>query len=448
MEATIIRSIQNTLDTRGGRYSQYRCKQVSWDDVSRLGAGTGNVSSMGSNITDTRLYSKDGKLLYVVRPNNWDEKLGKVSANEISIIHKNKPITLHDYLKKFSKNAKYALKGDALRTPGAEGSARKEIDLTSDKDTTVSIRFQTTFLPVGDIEHGNIEVAPEVYTYGNKNIQLLCTSQGTSVQQGEAGRNKLYHHEVDKSGVIHRYWFEVERSNHGVGGQQTETEAEIQDALARGKSIATCIGIKAMGTRFNTLMTIQIPTGSGELTLGSMGGATLYGFTPKSASFNSSNSWSGLHMRGRSYGGKGSASRSREPPPANYYSALRENDSPPRVSAGRLSRGSEHDTWGGIKDEVVRDKNRHITVTVVLYNAVAGGVPTESDVVAAIDDLEALYNSCRWTGKLSEPSAQFMHNPISSSFNPPPQAFNSSLKSFPTAASFDPKESPTDAMMA
>ena len=36
-------------------------------------------------------------------------------------------------------------------------------------------------------------------------------------------------------------------------------QAEKHDALARGKATAAVIGTRAMGTRFNVLMTIQIP---------------------------------------------------------------------------------------------------------------------------------------------------------------------------------------------
>ena len=41
-----------------------------------------------------------------------------------------------------------------------------------------------------------------------------------------------------------------------------------------------------------------------------------------------------------------------------------------------------------------RHPSERITVTVVIYNAVQGGVPSEQDVIAAIDDMERLYLSC------------------------------------------------------
>ena len=67
------------------------------------------------------------------------------------------------------------------------------------------------------------------------------------------------------------------------------------------------------------------------------------------------------------------------------------------ANAARVSYGSEHDVWSGLTGYLktpVRHESEHITITVVLYNVVAGGVPSEADVAAAIDDLERLYAAC------------------------------------------------------
>lgn len=441
----IITQIQNVLQEKG---SKYRCKNVSWDDVSRFGAGGGSagLSCMGSNITDTRLFAKDGTLLYTVRPENWNEKLGIVSSDDISLIYDNKPITLTDYLYNFSDYAKYALKN------------KSESLLAPERDQKVSIRFQTTFLPVRDIEQGYIEVAPEAYNYGSKNINLLCTSQGTSVQQNLSGRNKLFHHEVDSNGKIHRYWFEVERSKHSVGGQQTETEDEKKEALARGKSIATCIGVKSMGTRFNVLMTVQIPTKKEEERRGFLTSVKKTGMKKSDGMRGGSGKRGGF---GGSFGGGFEAFSSN----SGNMSALNveeeeecevgggfddesdeevyrtmSNSAPPRVSAGRLSRGSEYDTWSGISNKIERNKEQHITVTIVLYNTVAGGVPTEDDVMNAIEDMEKLYESCLWNGKLGDTQAKFMDV---KPFTPKVQSYNEAMNKFPTS-NYNYRESATD----
>ena len=88
---------------------------------------------------------------------------------------------------------------------------------------------------------------------------LLCTTQGLAVQQDGRGQQKLFHHSVAINGKIHRHWLEAERSAHKVGGAQKETAAEKADALKRGKATASVIGVRAMGTRFNVLMTVQVP---------------------------------------------------------------------------------------------------------------------------------------------------------------------------------------------
>lgn len=67
-------------------------------------------------------------------------------------------------------------------------------------------------------------------------------------------------------------------------------------------------------------------------------------------------------------------------------------------SAARVSFGSKHDTWGGLTGHgrsPVRHESERITVTIVLYNIVTGGVPSEADVAAAVEDLERLYAACR-----------------------------------------------------
>ena len=61
----VIASINSALKSRGGRYSTYSCKKVSWDDVSRGTVG-GGLSCWGSNITDTDLKAKDGRSLFTV----------------------------------------------------------------------------------------------------------------------------------------------------------------------------------------------------------------------------------------------------------------------------------------------------------------------------------------------------------------------------------------------
>jgi len=320
-----ISAINRTYREVGGVYSDYSCKTVSWDDCERGMVG-GTLSCLGSNITDTRLREKSGKRLYTVRSDNWNEKLGKIPAEEISVLvgdvdaGTQRSISLREFLDTLGEHGAYAgvSAGTSLHDP--------------EMDDEVSVRFQTTFLPAS--EDGTVEFCSEAYNYQTrsdedpKNLVLLCTSQGTAVQQQGAGAQQLFHHRVDDDRRIARHWLEAERTSHRVGGSQEEspeaaeearaaaeaaaadeTEArrraqdleahadtsievrvaaqsaaadlvhaeakrrelaelamerealaeEAQGAAAEGKAIARQFGVKAMGSRCNALMTVQVP---------------------------------------------------------------------------------------------------------------------------------------------------------------------------------------------
>ena len=255
----VMKSINDTCKKRGGIYKEYSCKTVSWDDGSRGNFG-GGLSCWGSNITDTYLKSRSDTLLFTVRPENWNEKLGCVNTSQVALVVGNtvgkdkklSPQTLRDVLSKLGHHSQYA--GLAAGTDLSDESL----------DQKVSIRFQTTFIPVtGD--RGTLEFTTESYNYNTKddshpkNLILLCTTQGLAVQQDGKGLQKLFHHSITTDGKVHRHWLEAERSAHKVGGAQKETAAEKADALKRGKATANTIGIRAMGTRFNVLLTVQVP---------------------------------------------------------------------------------------------------------------------------------------------------------------------------------------------
>merc|ERR1712038_838901 len=79
------------------------------------------------------------------------------------------------------------------------------------------------------------------------------------------------------------------------------------------------------------------------------------------------------------------------------------------ANAARVSRGSEEDTWNGLTVESpIRNEHEHLTISVVIYFTVAGGVPSEKDVLAAIDDMEMLYNACNSKGRLADEEFDFM----------------------------------------
>ena len=254
-------AINAALKERGGVHANYSCHFVSWDDVKRGTNEDGGLSCWGSNITDTRLCAKDGRRLFTVRSDNWNEKLGTVDASDVALIAGNThgarttvaPVTLRDFLRSIGEYGEYA------------GLSATQSLCAEKLDSKVSIRFQTTFLPISGTEGDAMEFATCAYSYGTrdehdpKNLVVLASSQGIAVQQDQVGDTMIYHHQVGDDGNITRHWLEAEKSRHAVGQQQVETEQERQDALKRGKATSCVIGPKCVGTRFNALLTVQIP---------------------------------------------------------------------------------------------------------------------------------------------------------------------------------------------
>mmetsp|Transcript_248 Transcript_248/g.330 ORF Transcript_248/g.330 Transcript_248/m.330 type:complete len:400 (-) Transcript_248:106-1305(-) len=375
-----IDQINSALSDAGEHYTNYSCKTVSWDDVQRGTIG-GSLSCWGANITDTRLYAKDGRQLFTVRGDNWNERLGKVTADDLALMASHdskggtgcdnlKPITLRTMLKDISKFGGYA----GLRS--VESIADDVLD------EEISVRFQTTFLPVDEGEKTALEFAPEAYNYNTRddanprNLILLCTTQGLAVQQDGNGAKKLYHHVLD-DGKVSRYWLEAESSKHKVGGSQQESKEERDDAINRGKATSTVIGTKGMGTRFNVLMTIQVPLEQKKEL-----------FRTDIPMLCGVPEFKGMRRRRLSMSREG------------------------KSSAARVSRGTKVDIWNGLTiKEPKRHPNEHITATIVMYYTCSGGVPSEEDVKAAIDDLEEMYHSVE-NGMLANRSFDFMKSEL------------------------------------
>jgi len=433
----VMESINSVCRSKGGHYREYSCKVVSWDDVSRGTVG-GSLSCWGANITDTYLKSKNGTNLFTVRSDNWNEKLGVISADEVAVVAGTgqgpvQPVTLRNVLTGLGHFGSYA------------GLAPNTNLFDSSLDAKCSIRFQTTFIPVSESSFGpsKLEFATEAYNYNTmddsdpRNLVLLCTSQGMAVQQDGRGAKKLFHHAVDDMGEIHRYWLEAEESNHKVGGEQRETDAERAEAQARGKATSSVIGIRAMGQRFNVLMTIQVPLqqspaiprfGAGMAGAFPMAGALP---VPSAACSSFSASPYGFFGAPMTLKAMGATLKQKKCNPSaactsggdSLASALSIAEHMPRgvarrarqgqSSAARVSRGTEYDTWPGLSVKAPkRNSTEHVTVTVVLYHAVKGGTPTAEDVLSAIDDLESLYRACAERGRLVGHVFDFMKEPL------------------------------------
>merc|ERR1712072_1167387 len=242
-------------------------------------------------------------------------------------------------------------------------------------------------------------------------------------------------------------------------GEQKETKEERDDAIARGKATSSVIGTKAMGTRFNVLMTVQIPLEQKpkprRIRMGKLCGKK----KKKKSALNSAPIefmeeklllGGGIKM-GKLCGKKKKKKSALNSAPIEFmeecmdlmcvdddllmdelgacmdmddfddldsdceeegFKGMKRRRSGKQAgkkevvgtaNAVRVSRGSEADVWEGLMQTTPkRNSEEHITVTIVLYFTISGGVPSEADVVAAIDDMEKLYNSCTEKGNLAD----------------------------------------------
>lgn len=417
-------AIDAALREQGGVYGSYSCKEVSWDDVSR-GTVSGQLSCWGSNITDTYLKAKDGTPLFTVRPDNWNERLGHVRADHVALLVGNcdddsafaphppplRNVTLRDFL------------ADAHGSGGAYSGLLAGTRLDGGEvDERVSIRFQTVFLPVADEDNACIEFASEAYNYNTtsdahpRNLVVLCTSQGIAVQPDGKGQKRLLHHARERAAApVSRFWLEAERSRHAVGGAQHETLAERADAHARGKATAGVLGLRAMGTRFNVLMTVQIPlvapAREAQPPVVTFGGFP--GYSKSSGTFGAQPpAMQMLHSEAFTFGAG--------PPALDCFPARARGRrrcvgaaAQGASYAARVSRGSYAGPFEPMRvDDVRRERKEHVTVTVVMYHTVCGGVPKVADVVGAIDDMERLYGACDEDGELADAAFEFMKKPL------------------------------------
>lgn len=373
------------------RGTNYSLKLISWNDVSRYNvesnntSSQGGLSSIGDNITDVKLVGKNNEQFYTIRTDNWNEKVGTVSAREVAIIDETSqgltPITLSKYL--------------------------SDKGLSSSLDDKVSIRFQTTFLPISEDDHGTVEFCTDSYSYNTpidsdpKNLLLLCTTQGLTLHTNKSTYQKLFLHAKDATGKLVNRWLEAEESDYKVGAEQIETDAQVEENMERGKASSGVIGIKSMGQRFNALLTVQIPLKQKErprrMAYPPSSFADYFEYQHNPTNFfdlNMSVSVQSVQSKSMSMS-----------VPKCIRGGSREVAREEGVSsAARISKGSvasEKATEVDI-EKLKRSETEHITITVILYHVVKGGIPTKEDVLSSVKELDQLYSSCMWSGNLKD----------------------------------------------
>jgi len=375
----------------------YSCKTISWEDVQRANVN-GVLSCVGPNISDVRLYEKSGKLLYTLRSQNWNERLGYISSDEVSVVTGN-----------YSDNGELhtSTLTHALKTLGRTSSivgVDADTDLyQGETDNIFSIRYQAVFLPVADDnddEHARTEFCTDVYSYGStsknpSNLLLLCTPQGLSVQTSDT-QKVLFH--VKNGDTINRHWLEAEKSAHAVGGSQTDSAAEIEDALKRNKSVAMHIGSTAMGKRFNVQMLIQVPIKRNpeRQNESCVQYNTYYGVVPACAAACAVAAPVPVSQQVIC-----AASAPGYTPLCDIDNFFLESSPLPTRTIGtsnsaRVSLGSYYDcNYKLPKSKFERDPDSHGTITVTMYYTVVGGIPSEEDIMLAITDMNTLYDSTK-----------------------------------------------------
>ena len=443
-------AINAALKATGGVHAGYSCHFVSWDDVKRGTNDDGSLSCWGANITDTRLCAKDGRQLFTVRSDNWNEKLGTVDASDVALITGNThggktvlaPVTLRDFLRRIGDHGEYV------------GLSPKQSLCDEDLDAKVSIRFQTTFLPISEADGDAIEFATSAYSYATrdandpKNLVVLASSQGIALQQDQVGDAMIYHHQVSDDGKISRHWLEAEKSRHAVGQQQVESEHERQDALKRGKATSCVIGPRCVGTRFNALLTVQIPLQQrisaqrrGPDLWTSMGLKAIHGMSAQMPSYGMSAQMldqveveeecmqalcyemceqmamdeeedideilslecnSEVRCRSMKRGGSGSVVGEANAARVSVGSRVAKD------AGSHKLRVTEADS----EQTLARHPSEHVTITVIFYYTVKGGVPSKEDVVRAIDDLESMYRATN-AARLADSTMDYMKGPLS-----------------------------------
>ena len=341
--------------------SNLECLKVSWDDSKRFVDDDGEISCWGPNITDTTLMDKDGYPLFTMRPQNWADPVCTKKSSEICLIDSatGTPILLSRWLREAGRHGGY------MGLP-------QNLDLSSDLDDQVSLRFQTTFVPE------NTEFQSKCYNYQTtsslepKNLILYCTTQGTAVHQDMPGGTFLRQHKTrDDAHTTDSFYIKAETSQYTVGSHD---HSASNNHLVNGYCPASVFGIQELGQRQNFVMTVQIPLKAKKPAFRAIG----------------SNKTPGVITRGLSFG-------------------ARVDTSPPRSigvsSAARLSLGScaERGIAGLAKrSNFERDPSQRITVTIIAFNAVTRGVPSIADVKLAAGDVKKMFSKSKARKRIEE----------------------------------------------
>lgn len=245
----------------GGNHLRYSCRSISWDERQ------GRVEGSSDNFVDARLCSKDGRQLFTVRGDRWDERWGSVSSRDISLISVDEQSDCGDLC---SSSLHKILKRPHDPSSSSVPFKRRGSISNEYLDRQIFVRFQTTFIPLHDNEDiSDLEIAPQAYNFESlgvddpKNILLFCTNQGLiTSQQDEEGEQNIYHNTDDRCGTVQRFWMSGKSSTDMIQGPRLAGENVGPTKKNEKKSIFPnqhTMGIQDIIQRNNLLMIVQVP---------------------------------------------------------------------------------------------------------------------------------------------------------------------------------------------
>lgn len=351
-----------------------RTLNVMWEDTGRTVG-----SCWGSNITDLTLQIQSGgttkaHLLPVVRFSNFEDKTGDIPFDQIFVKLGNQlredvsqdelqVITLKEYLEDLPKYAGIKVRAGSLYCP--------------EKDSHVLMSAQACFLPVP--QEGSVEFNPVMFNYhsaaGNPAcLAILVCQEGTSAT--------ILDNATDRASWGQNVY-------HRNGSKKTRLLAKRQNDFRQEQ--AQALGIKAeevvVEEDANLVLLIQVPLKQKtveryrgqQASVRSRGLEAVYGIIMDeicskgiTSSFTSSFSGSAQHF------------------------AMRDDVEDAFITKGQNQ--GDFNLWK--HDEIERDTQLPIRVTVQLYKTTSNGVVNDSTALAVVSEILRCYDQAEFVGSL------------------------------------------------
>ena len=241
---TNAHEFQETLYTLGSDCAEYVAVTTAFNDNIRGVVDTPSgpkLSFFGPNITDARLRAKDGRVIPFVRPSNYDEKVGIISASNVFFMHDGNSVSVQTLLEDPMAYAKYT---------GVE-----KIDFKPHPNMKLIVRIQTGWIPMSK-EEKNVEYAVEHFSYQTvdaddpRNFLFTGTNKGIFCHGDDVGSNILYAHTIGSDGEIQKHWFDASPSDVKVGGKHKDIGPS---------TISTNFGIGGDTPSNNQYMVLSVP---------------------------------------------------------------------------------------------------------------------------------------------------------------------------------------------